>query len=176
MASDSSQYHAVSQEDVPHHHTPRSKRKVGGGRMQLNLTAMIDVTFQLLIYFIITAAFTPGEGVITAKFPMGTGEKKSEEPPKKPLTIRLTSTGRQDTGYRIDIVGQTSPPSFSQLAKVLQGLQLNPERNRAGVFPPDNPIVIKPSGRVRWAHVVNAFNAAVKADYTNVAFAQAEGG
>ena len=45
--------------------------------------------------------------------------------------------------------------------------------NPSGSFKPDNPLIIEPDGRVRWQHVVNAFNAAVKARYTNVAFAQA---
>jgi len=148
-------------------------RKVGGEDMELNMTSMIDVVFQLLIYFILTASFAVGEGVITAQLPQGTGAADSAKPPDQPLNIILTSAGTH--GYRITVEGyHTAPGDFTQLQNILVEMQYDTSRGRNGMYKPDNPVIIKPDGTVRWQHVVNAFNATVAARYSNVAFAQAQ--
>ena len=40
-----------------------------------------------------------------------------------------------------------------------------------GLFEADHPIIIEPTGTTRWEHAMEAFNAAVRARYTNVTFA-----
>ncbi|MFI4859810.1 MAG: ExbD/TolR family protein, partial [Phycisphaerales bacterium JB063] len=52
---------------VVHHTSQRKKRRVNDGEMELQLTSMIDVIFQLLIYFVITANFTIDEGTLDRK-------------------------------------------------------------------------------------------------------------
>ena len=47
-------------------HQIRSRESLEPPKITLNLTAMIDVIFLLLIYFVVTANFTPGEGILTA--------------------------------------------------------------------------------------------------------------
>lgn len=141
--------------------------------MQLNLTSMIDVIFLLLIYFVISASFTIGEGVLIAKLPAGTGEASDTlEPPKQPLRIIL-SRATEIAGCRIHIEGAEHINNFTDLADMLVRLQYDPDRGRNGIFKPDNPVQIVPEGKVRWQHVVNSFNATLKARYTNVAFARA---
>ncbi|MEM9296657.1 MAG: hypothetical protein AAGA57_12730, partial [Planctomycetota bacterium] len=45
----------------------RTRRRRGpAGGFELGLTSMIDVIFQLLIYFVVTANFMIGEGVLDA--------------------------------------------------------------------------------------------------------------
>ncbi len=165
------------QADQTVHHRPVGKRH---GRpkpnMQPNLSAMIDVIFLLLIYFVTTANFTPDEGVLTAKLPQGTGKtSESMSPPQRPLNIVLTPAGEVEC--RISIQGYPQAPSdFAELATLLVQLQYDPERGlRSGAFKPDSPVVIKPEAGVRWQHVTNAFNAAVRARYTNINFAQVSG-
>jgi len=159
-------------EPTVHHVSNRKRRDIEPASMQLNLTSMIDVIFLLLIYFVVTASFAVGEGTITAKLPQGTGDPStSPKPPERPLEITLTSAGA--SGYRIQVPGSV-PGTFTELQQVLVNLQHDPERGRSGVYKPDNPVIIKPGGQVRWIHVVNAFNAAVAARYSNVSFAQAQ--
>ena len=156
------------------HHPPRRRgREAVPAKMQLNFTAMIDVIFQLLIYFVVTASFAVDEGILTAKLPQGTGKPmKVPKTPQHPIKIRLTSLSLP-TECRIELVGLSrSPRHFGELAEQLAGLQYN-DRNPSGSFKPDNPVIIEPDGHTRWQHVVNAFNAAIKSRYTNVAFAQA---
>lgn len=154
------------------HEGRKTKKDLPPTRMQLNLTSMIDVIFQLLIYFVITASFAVGEGVIAANLP-GQGQGTSAaELPKTPLNIVVASRGLYSYQLRIDGISST-PSDFKALSDLLISLQNDPQRGRSGAYPPDNPIMIKPDGAVRWQHVVNAFNAAVAARYSNISFAQA---
>lgn len=168
----------LGESEVVHHvsqRQKRNKRTLDGGSMQLNLTSMIDVVFQLLIYFVVTSNFAVGEGIITAKLPTGPGTPQPEnKPPNKPLKIVVKSGGAIGTGYSVhieDVAGR--PSSFAELGDTLIQLQYDPTRGLNGFFKPDNPVIIKPGASVRWQHVVNAFNAAVRARYSNVSFAQA---
>ncbi len=143
--------------------------------MQLNLTSMIDVIFLLLVFFVVTATFTPDEGVITSKLPAleGSGAPKLPEPPKRPLNIVVSTAGRH--GYRLRIEGlPQAPADFAHLAKILGDLQYDPDRGRTGPYKDDTPVFIKPDATVRWQHVVNAFNAAISARYREVSFARVE--
>ena len=165
---------AETGDETVHHVSRRKKQGLAPARMQLNLTSMIDVIFQLLIYFVVTANFMLDEGVLTAKMPQGTGESQQEidEPPPQKLNIQLTSVGAR--GVNINVGGAARMNTFTELTEELVRLQYDPERGRRGDYKPDNPVIIKPGGEVRWQHVVNAFNAAVTARYSNVAFAQAQ--
>lgn len=155
------------------HHQRRKREVRNPARMQLNLTSMIDVIFQLLIYFVITANIVRGEGVILAKLPQGAGavaEKK--ELKKRKLNILVSSQGL--AGYRLQLEGFSAQPrNFKELADLLITNQYNPEKGRNGAFPVDNAVIIKPDGQARWVWVVSAFNAAIKARYENISFAQA---
>ncbi|MCC6580461.1 MAG: biopolymer transporter ExbD [Phycisphaeraceae bacterium] len=159
-----------SSEQAPEHEARRAGTAPHSTNMQLNLTSMIDVIFQLLIYFVITANFAVGEGVITAKLPASETGASTATPPEKPLNIVVSTAGQY--GYRITLEGMPhAPRNFSDLAVLLARLQYGPA-NPTGSFKDDNPVLIKPDETVRWQHVVNAFNAAVKAKYKNISFAQ----
>ena len=159
-------------EATVHHESPRTRRKLKRGSLQLNITPMIDVIFQLLIYFIITASFTQDEGVLSAKMPPQDGSDPPDIPPQT-LVIQIEPAGRD---YVLAIEGDPVPVrNFTELADRLRQMQFNPERGLRGVFKPDDPVRIRPEGQVRWQHVVNAFNAAVTARYTDVGFAKPAG-
>ena len=141
-------------------------------RMRLNITSVIDVVFLLLIYFMVTASFSQGEGSLKANLPQGGPVKQSEniEPPRLPLRIFISSVGA--AGYRIAVQGVSRhPEDFKYLGAILESLQYHEEKNPQGVYAWDTtPVIIHGDGMVRWQHVVNAFNAAVKAGYKNIAF------
>ncbi len=160
--------------DAPREHPPRRRRRpLSGGVGQLNLTAMIDVIFLLLIYFVVTSNFRTDEGVLTATLPQGTGAPReaTELPPQK-IELRLTAGVVDDTTVAIQ-QGTTTFVTFAQLRDSLAAQRLDPEAGQPnGLFEPDNPIVIQAGPNVRWQHVVNAFNACLAARYTNISFAK----
>lgn len=156
------------------HHVPRRKKKrdLHAGTMTINLGPMIDVIFNLLIYFVVTANFAVGEGVLTLKMPQGTGAPtESIAPPQTPLNIVLSAVA--PVGVDIRLQRERLGGSFEQLQAQLRALQFN-DHNPRGVYKADNPVIIQPEGPVRWQHVVNAFNAAIAAEYSNISFAQAK--
>lgn len=148
--------------------------------LTLNIIPMIDVIFLLLVFLVLTANLSLTEGVLSTKLPRlsktsgggsGTG---APIVPVTPLTITLTPAGT--TGCRLIIAGQpVAPADFDQLAAQLAALQYDPPRGRtAGLYKPDDPLLIVPERTVRWQHVVDAVNAVVRAGYTNFAFAELE--
>ncbi len=142
--------------------------------MQLNLTAMIDVVFLLLVYFIVTVNFAADEGVLTGAIPQRTGESQASDLPRRPIRLLLQAQG--DTGCVVRVSSQLQVTSdFDVVASLLMQSQWNPPLGRKGIFKPDHPVVVDASEAVRWQHVVNAFNAAVRAGYANVSFAPSGG-
>lgn len=154
-------------EEVVGHESPRMKRDLPPSKMQPNFTSMIDVIFQLLIYFVVTANFTMEEGVLTARLPQDGNApvEKTLEPPDPPLFIAIDSAGLDH--YQIKLEGfPETPNDFAGLGRLMKDLAVS------RVFDPEKkPIIIKPKGQVRWQHVVNAFNAAISAEYKKVSFA-----
>jgi len=150
---------------VVHHTSQRKKRKkgVGGETIELQLTSMIDVIFQLLIYFVITANFQIDEGTILATLPGNAAETDTPPPPTTPLLIEMTSSDDGVT-YTLRANGQTID-GVTQLYGYLSN------RVDTGAMAADDPVEIKPQGVVRWQHVVNVFNACVRADLEAVGFA-----
>ncbi len=154
---------------------PRKRKEIEPSKMAVNFTSMIDVIFNLLIYFVITASFAVGEGVILAKLPAGTGAAAENKLPERPINIELTSHDVYEVRIRVEGASE-APTHFTGLIQLLESLQSDPGRGRNGPYKPDNPVIIRPDGQVRWQHVVNAFNACIKARYSNVSFATASGG
>ena len=153
-------------------HAPRTPRRslpsMAAG--QLRLTSMIDVVFLLLIYFVVSASFAIDEGLLTTRIPHIDPHAEAA-PPLIPLNIRLSSAGAADVSLRID--GRPEAiGSFTELTAVLRSLQRDPAAGNHGVYPPQNPLIIRGEGRVRWTHIANAQNAAVAAGFTNVQFAK----
>lgn len=162
----------VEQTETVHHET--KSRKPKGGIRQLNLTSMLDVCFQLLIFFVLTANFAIDEGVLPANLPQGNPpEPVDVEPPPDPLKIVLHAAGANKNGVTIfvDRSETISDGNFDRLFQRLKGWRYDPATNTGGQYESDNPIIIKAMKDVQWAHVVSTFNAATRARYENVSFA-----
>lgn len=130
----------------------------------INIAPMIDVTFLLLIFFVVTTTFEKAEGLLAAKLPKDQG-RPAVALPISPVVVRLKQTGpnMEDFVIRLDNFDGT-PTDFEELARMLGEIQHKPG------FDVETPVVIVPEGAVRWDQVVNAWNAAVRSKYNNVAF------
>ena len=154
------------------HHQSSRKKKQAGGSVSLSLTSMLDVCFQLLIFFILTASFAVGEGILPADLPAGESAASTDDPnpPTQPINIVLRSLGGNDVSIQIDRF-PSPPANFNELYSMLKSVQNSPS-NPTAPYNADDPVIIKPDGTVSWGNVVNAFNAVIRARYTNVNFAQ----
>lgn len=155
-------------EDLPRHRPRRPPRH----RLTLNVTAMIDVVFLLLIYFLAVTNFKLGEEVYRLDLPER-GAAEAADPfqlDEEPLRIRVASIDGAVVAYRITIDGPyESPGTFAELFDFLLARQLTPASPH-GLFSRDHPIIIEPTGAAHWEHVIGAFNAAAKAEYSNISF------
>ena len=140
--------------DSEHQAGRRAKRRTG----QPPLTPMIDVTFQLLLFFLLTCEFREMEGFIPGSLPSRSGRIDDLEPVK--VTLHRSAAGT--AYYRLD--GST-------------GMIGGPERlyralmNRQAVLgTADAPVLIEPRADVPWQYVVEAFNQAKRARYTKIGF------
>ena len=137
----------------------KPKKDTGDGVEQPPLTPMIDVTFQLLIFFMVTIEFRAEEGQIPGSLPQTSGR-----PPAVPpvlINIKLKST---------DVDYDTCQYIVDNNVPLLSAIDLQGELVRLKGEKPDASIVIKTDQVVRWNFCVEAFNAAVRAKFTKIGF------
>ena len=172
-------------------HGSRWRRVHGGGRRRgiggvfsLNLTAMIDVVFLLLMYFLLSMDFSRSEEAISSGLP-GEGERaESADPfalPVQPIvigveTVEAAGGGSEDGGggrYALSV----DSPVLADAARGGGGLFF--ERLaavRGGVLASDQPIVVVPGDGASWEHAVAVVTGVREAGYEAVRFARPGGG
>ena len=134
------------------------------------LTPMIDVTFQLLLFFLLACQFRPQEGSLAGSLPQ---TPRGCGPEPKPMKIALRPTGFDGAGraivsYFVDAhgradVGITSP---QRLYEKLVGGRI------ADGWTEEVPIIIEAGDDVPWSFVVEAFNQARRAKFKRIGFAR----
>ncbi|MBN1344987.1 MAG: biopolymer transporter ExbD [Phycisphaerae bacterium] len=132
---------------------------------QPNLTPMIDVVFNLLIFFLCTGNFNQPEGLLPSRLPKHHGVTSGDELPTTPIRVILRQYGSGEHDYTIQIEQRAERPNdFRELAEALEALRESP------AFSADSQVIIVADGNVRWDHLVNAFNAALVARFKNISF------
>jgi biopolymer transport protein ExbD len=151
--------------------TARKRRRRERPRIALNLTAMIDITFLLLVYFMTATQFRLGEEVYRLDLPDRRAESQPRDPfelDEEPLRIAIATTGPGLHAYRIQVAGPyLQPRSFDELFEFLDRRRIG-SGTTGGLFEPEHPIIIEPTRTTMWQHALEAFNAAARAHYTNV--------
>jgi len=147
----------------------RKKRSRPKPRWQPPLTPMIDVTFQLLLFFILAAQFGQAEGQIPGTLPQGQSPSPATaEEIYRPVHIRVRppQDDEQAPLYRIsEIAGriETAEELYRKLAAYRR--QVGSDRV---------PVVIEPVGSVPWRYIVEAYNAVLRAGFARVGFARGQ--
>lgn len=145
----------------------RRRLVVGRGvPIAVNLAPMIDVTFLLLIFFLVTTTFERPEGVLASDLPR-VGGSQAVPLPISPIAVRITQTGTGVDDYTIRIdrfEGQFD--SLDALPDVLRRIQQQPGFDR------QTPVVIIADEDIRWDHVVGCWNAALRAGCERIAFGE----
>ncbi|HOF18823.1 MAG TPA: biopolymer transporter ExbD [Phycisphaerae bacterium] len=153
----------VEGEEAVHYVSARKMRGVAKPKMQPPLTPMIDVTFQLLLYFLLTMTFRQAEGQIPGTLPeKGIVNVSRTEDLRDPIRIRLWPQGEDNksASYEMGNFRYVEPENLFQ-ALLQQQTQLGSR---------DIPVTIEPKPNVRWTFVVEAFNQAVRAKFENIGF------
>ena len=120
-------------------------------RSSLPLTAMIDVTFLLLIYFLLTTTFRQAEGQLPGTLP-GRGID-----PIDVIRLQVRAVGA-DCESAVYTVGGADEPLRSP-RELLDSIRARRERMGRDVI-----VVIQAGRAVRWRYVVEACNQATRAN------------
>ena len=156
----------VTGDQTVHYIPPRKRRQAsGGGIMQLQMTPMIDVTFQLLLFFLLTSTFRQAEGQIPGTLPAA--EAAQSETIEKEIRIKVLPHGPYGNLPMFELTGEDAPILSAQ--KLHDALAA-----RLKYVSDASPVVIEPAANVRWLFVVEAYNQAVRARFKNVGFMPAQ--
>jgi len=142
-----------------------TKRRTGRrAKLQPPLTPMIDVTFQLLIFFLLTATFREQEGQIPGSLPAKGGIAAGQTVQLEPLFIVVKRSGSARLSCVYEITGkEVAMDTADQLYDALV--------TRRRLLQANEPVIIHPRPNVPWQFVIEAFNQAVRAEYKNIGFA-----
>ncbi len=160
-------------EETPRSVSPDGRDRPSPRKMRLALTPMIDVTFQLLLFFILTMQFTPAEAQVPQRLPAAGGVLR-------PIAIRIhvLPVEHPDTTVRLRIeypeasrpitLSGTGPAEAwgELLGRLRDRLRRNPSEGHTV------PVLICPASRAAWAHAFNAFYQAKQAGYKIVTWSQ----
>jgi biopolymer transport protein ExbD len=173
-------------------HAIAGKRAVRRSVFTVNLAAMIDVIFLLLMYFLLSMDFTPDESALPAAVAGEPGQLAPADPFELPLqpilvTVRTTATIDPATVAADErapgaFTLATDSPLLQNLAataasaSAAEALRARLTALRGDVLATDQPFVIRPAGDTQWEHAVTAFNAVLDAGFERVRFATPDGG
>ena len=142
-------------------------------KMQPALTPLIDVIFNLLMFFLLTPSASAGEGYLTTNLPKSAGPVAGIKPiDEVRLKIELydvgpngkfVENGRNDY-CSITVNQQDLGGNFEALQALLEGMR---ERGLS----PNTAILISPTMGTLHEWVVRAFDSIVAARFSNVQFA-----
>jgi biopolymer transport protein ExbD len=152
-------------EESTHYIPPRKLRRKAAGSAQPPLTPMIDVTFQLLIFFLLTATFRPAEGQIPGSVP-GKGISEEQVEVANQLDIRVSTLDPINRSAQFTIV-QTGG-TFTT-AENLHDF-LDDHKKILGENWKDVTIVIDPELSTQYGHAAEAYNQAVRAGFEKVSW------
>lgn len=165
-------------------HRLAARRTLGRSVFNLNLTAMIDVVFLLLMYFLLSMDFAVGESAVPSRVPGEAGAIEPEDPfalPVQPVVLGVRTTrhippaapgGEEPADAGAYAVTTDNPLLAAQGVGSSATLGSSLGSLRGSVFSADQPFVIAPGPDTDWEHALSVFNAVIDAGYTRVRFAR----
>jgi biopolymer transport protein ExbD len=154
----------IEGDETVHYVSPRAKRGRDKAKIAVPMTPMIDVTFQLLIYFILTTTFRQAEGQIPGTLPKaGVSGAATMEKLQTPIKITLHPTGEANEGVAYEISGVHQRIVDPQILFAVLKERRDADGNKS-------PVIINARRDVRWRFVVEVFNQVVANEFKNIAF------
>ena len=147
----------------------KALRKARGGRRPLlgvSLTGMIDVVFNLLIFFVVITTAPQREGFLAGELPSAPAEQGAVEVPELEIMIRVYAGERFDD-CQVEMGGlERGLENFDELYKALAGMHTD----EGGLYEADNPVVLNLGAGVSVDQMVKTYNAVVLAGFSNIQF------
>lgn len=137
----------------------------------VNLAPMMDMMFNLLVFFLVATSFKLPEALLAARVPRTTGLSEQVPVPLVPIKIYLEPSAPGQTIIRVSSAVRADATTLT-MVEDFQGLfeHLDQLRNRPGITD-QTPVIIATRDRTPWDQVVDAYNAALRAQYRQIVFA-----
>ena len=142
---------------------PGTKPARRGGKLRAAMTPMIDVTFLLLLFFLLTFTFRQAEGQLPGVLPGDTVVPPPNPRPIRPdeLQVSVLPMGEHRSGVLYEVEGVPHAiRTPEELGRTLQAF--------AHVGGRDRPVRIGVRGDVHWRWAVEAYNQAIRAKFTAI--------
>lgn len=147
----------------------KALRKARGERRPLlgvSLTGMIDVVFNLLIFFVVITTAPQREGFLAGELPSAPAEQGAVEVPALEIMVTVYA-GESFDDCQVEMGGlEHGPESFNELYRVLAGMHTD----EGGLYEADNPVVLNLGAGVSVDQMVKTYNAVVLAGFSNIQF------
>jgi biopolymer transport protein ExbD len=136
------------------------KRKEGlVGKIQM--APMIDIVFQLLIFFLIASEVRPTEADFKTNIPGGTGPRNPKVEAKEAYRVYLRNLDPEGRAVEVSLNNEVLPgDAFKELEKRLRSV--SKKQNM--------PLVIDGDPTVRLQFIANALDSAVAAEVPQITF------
>jgi biopolymer transport protein ExbD len=145
------------------------KHRRGVKRVELAMTPMIDIVFNLVIFFLLMPSFEAAEGYLPTNLPNTMGDDLSAPSPDGiRIDLEHVERGRNSASQARVYLNRELVGDVATLRARLRetGRRLSAS-NASGKKP---PVTIAPDMAVWHKHVVAAFDAAIDAGFTDIRF------
>lgn len=133
------------------------------------MAPMVDVVFQLLIFFLIASEVRPTEADFKSQLPGGTGPRDTKVPAKETYRVFLKPTDAECTNVDVSINDDNLGPA-PQAFQVLQQ-RLKAVSNKANMI-----LIIDGDPNVKVQFITYTLDAAVEAEVKDITFGKPKGG
>ena len=144
----------------------RTGREARRPLLGVSLTGMIDVVFNLLIFFVVITTAAQREGILRGQLPLDSVESAGVQVPALPISIAVYAGDSFDDCQLELGPGQSFLVSFKQLYQELSGMHVS----GGGLYEADNPVVLRLGEGVSVDQMVKTYNAVVLAGFSNIQF------
>ena len=145
------------------------KKQVGGGTLDINMTPMIDCTFQLIIFFILTAQIASAELVeMPVPKPLQPQVPLNEKPvePKNRLILQAVSKEgdpRNLEAYQVRLQ-RFQPHELQLMQEMIEGAIADAKAENFETF----TVIIRADQRLSYQHVARLMKIAAQAGATKM--------
>jgi biopolymer transport protein ExbD len=146
-----------------HRRAARSRLTKGSVGM-LNIVPMMDILFNLLIFFLCFGLALVPEGSLPAKLPASHGQALGGTVPMTPIEIRLASAGNT-----VQVQLRPQGIRLTSMADLYEQMKLLAESRDFGI---ESPVILVPGPDVPMQFVADSYNAAFQAGFKEIVFGE----
>ena len=155
----------------------KTRRGQRGEKIEFNMTPMIDIVFNLIIFFMLMPSFEAKEGYLPTNLPSTTGVQDKQRIDENSIRIDLQHVEPyEDVANRKECIIFINRDEIKDNAALRQRLREARDRimgsggEKAMETLKKVPVTISPDMVIWQKHVVAAFDAAIDAGFVNIRF------